>query len=63
MMRQINIIRFGEDLANDGGAIVFKTGMPAQHPIPGSSIVSSVNAAVEAAIRSAALEISQIRSI
>ena len=58
MMGQINIIRYGEAIVKKGGAIVLTTGVLAQHPIPGSAIVSSVNAAVEAAIRSAALETS-----
>ena len=62
MMGQINIIRFGEAIVKNGGAIVLTTGLLAQYPIPGSGIVSSVNAAVEAAVRSAALETSgQVR--
>ncbi len=58
MMGQINILRFGASVVKDGGAIVLTTGLLAQHPIAGSGIVSTVNAAVEAAVRSAALELS-----
>lgn len=58
MMGQINIIRYGEPIVNDGGAIILTTGVLAQHPIPASGILSTVNSAVEAAIRSASLETS-----
>lgn len=61
MMGQINTMRFGEKYVNDGGAIVLSTGILAQHPFKGSSIVTTVNAAVEAAVKSAAVEIDRIR--
>jgi len=61
MMGQINTIRFGEQYVNDGGAIVLSTGILAQYPFPGSGIVTTVNAAVEAAIKASVTEIERIR--
>lgn len=57
MMGQINVIRFGESIVCDGGAIVVTTGLLSKYPMIGSGIISTVNAAVEAAVRSAALEL------
>lgn len=61
MMGQINIVREGADYINEGGSIVLTTGTLAQTPLPGSSIVSAVNAAVEGAIRAFSLELDHLR--
>ena len=61
MMGQINTIRFGEQYVNDGGAIILSTGILAQHPFPGSGVVTTVNAAVEAAIKASVTEIERVR--
>lgn len=61
MMGQINIIRFGAQYLNAGGAIILTTGVLAQHPFPSSGIVSTVNAAVEAAVKASSLELDGIR--
>ena len=39
-----------------GGAITLTTGLAAQYPAPGSAIITTVNAAVEAFVRAAAVE-------
>ena len=57
LMGQINLIRYGVKHLNKDGCIVLTTGVLAQYPIAGSSIVSAVNAGVESAIRSATLEL------
>jgi NADP-dependent 3-hydroxy acid dehydrogenase YdfG len=57
LMGQINIMRLGREYVNDGGAIVLTTGLLAQQPIPNSSIVSTVNAGLEAAIASTKVEL------
>ncbi|MEI6623193.1 MAG: short chain dehydrogenase [Actinomycetes bacterium] len=57
LMGQINVARVGSDHVTDGGSIVLTTGILAQYPMPGSSIVSTVNAAVEGFVRAAALEL------
>lgn len=61
MMGQINTVRFGAEYLNEGGAIVLTTGTLAQTPLPGSAIVSAVNAAVEGAIRAFSLELDKVR--
>ena len=61
MMGQINTVRFGAEYLNEGGAIVLTTGTLAQTPLPGSAIVSAVNAAVEGAIRAFSLELENVR--
>lgn len=61
MMGQINTIRYGYKHVKEGGAIVLTTGVLAQYPFPGSSMVTTVNAAVEAAIKASALELENVR--
>ncbi|USD67409.1 short chain dehydrogenase [Vibrio sp. SCSIO 43136] len=61
MMGQINTLRFGQQYVNDGGVIVLTSGILAQYPIQGSSIVTTVNAAVEAAVKAASVEEQRIR--
>lgn len=57
LMGQVNLVRLGAAHLNDGGAITLTSGLLAQHPIPGSAAVSTVNAAIEAFVRAAALEL------
>lgn len=61
MMGQINTIRFGKNYVKDGGSIILSTGVLAQYPMEGSCVVTTVNAAVEAAVKSAAFEFKNIR--
>ena len=56
LMGQVNVVRLGAGTVRDGGAITQITGALAQHPIKGSSIVTTVNSAVEGAVRAAAIE-------
>ncbi|GLX85487.1 short chain dehydrogenase [Thalassotalea loyana] len=57
LMGQINIIRHAMEKVKTGGAIVLTTGILAQYPMPGSSIVSTVNAGLEAAIKTLKVEL------
>jgi len=57
LMGQVNVVRLGAAFVRDGGAITLTTGVLAQHPIPGASIITTVNAAVEGFVRAAALEL------
>lgn len=57
LMGQINLVRLGVPYIRPGGCIIVTTGVLAQHPMPGSSIVTTVNAAVEAFVAAAALEV------
>lgn len=57
MMGQVNLVRMGAPQLADGGCIVLTTGVLAHHPMPGSSILTTVNCAVDGFVASAALEI------
>lgn len=56
LMGQVNVVRYGAKSVRPGGAITLTTGVLAQHPAPGGAIVTTVNAAVEAFVRAAAVE-------
>ena len=56
LMGQINVVRLGANRVRHGGAITLTSGLAAQHPAPGSAIITTVNAAVEAFVRAAAAE-------
>jgi NAD(P)-dependent dehydrogenase (short-subunit alcohol dehydrogenase family) len=56
LMGQINVVRYGLKSVRSGGAITLTTGLAAQFPSPGSAIITTVNAAVEAFVRAAAAE-------
>ena len=57
LMGQINVVRFGTESMNHGGSILLTTGILSQYPMPGSSIVTAVNAGVEGFVKAAALEL------
>jgi NAD(P)-dependent dehydrogenase (short-subunit alcohol dehydrogenase family) len=52
LMGQVSVVRYGAKRVRSGGAI----GLAAQFPSPGSAIITTVNAAVEAFVRAAAAE-------
>ena len=56
LMGQVNVVRYGVKSVRPGGAITLTTGLAAQYPAPGSAIITTVNAAVEAFVRAAAAE-------
>lgn len=57
LMGQINIVRFGAPYVNQGGSVILTTGVLSTYPMPGSSIVTTVNAAVDGFVKSAAIEL------
>ena len=57
LMGQVNVVRLGAAYVHDGGAITLTTGVLSQYPMPGGSIVTTVNAAVEGFVRGAAVEL------
>lgn len=61
MMGQINTIRFGQKYVNEGGFIILTTGILAHYPMKGSCITTTVNVAVEVAIKSVAFDMKHIR--
>lgn len=56
LMGQVNLVRVGRDFVNDHGSFTLTSGVLSKEPIPGTSAISMVNAAVEAFARAAALE-------
>jgi NAD(P)-dependent dehydrogenase (short-subunit alcohol dehydrogenase family) len=56
LLGQVNVVRYGLKSVRAGGAITLTTGLAAQYPAPGSAIITTVNAAVEAFVRAAAAE-------
>jgi NAD(P)-dependent dehydrogenase (short-subunit alcohol dehydrogenase family) len=56
LLGQVNVVRYGAKSVRPGGAITLTTGLAAQYPAPGSAIITTVNAAVEAFVRAAAAE-------
>jgi NAD(P)-dependent dehydrogenase (short-subunit alcohol dehydrogenase family) len=57
LMGQINLVRCAPQGVKRGGSVTLTSGVLAQHPIPGSTAVSVVNAGVDAFVRAAALEL------
>lgn len=56
LMGQVNLVRVGMKHIKSNGFIILTSGTLAQHPMPGSSSVSMVNAGLEGFVRAAALE-------
>ena len=56
LLGQINVVRYGAKSVRAGGAITLTTGLAAQYPAPGSAIITTINSAVEAFVRAAAVE-------
>ena len=56
LMGQVHVVRYGVKTVRSGGAITLTTGLAAQFPSPGSAIITTINAAVEAFVRAAAAE-------
>lgn len=56
LLGQVNVVRYGAKCVKPGGAITLTTGLAAQYPAPGSAIITTVNAAVEAFARAVAAD-------
>jgi NAD(P)-dependent dehydrogenase (short-subunit alcohol dehydrogenase family) len=56
LLGQVNVVRYGLKSVRPGGAITLTTGLASQYPAPGSAVITTVNAAVEAFVRAAAVE-------
>jgi NAD(P)-dependent dehydrogenase (short-subunit alcohol dehydrogenase family) len=57
LMGQVNVVRAGAQYILPGGSITITSGTLAQEPIPGSAVISLVNAGLEGFGRAAALEL------
>ncbi len=56
LMGQVNLVRLGLPLVRPGGSFTLTSGILAAKPMPGSGVISLVNAALEGFTRAAALE-------
>ena len=61
LMGQINVVRMGAKVVKPGGAITLTSGVLAQHPIPGGTMITPVNAGVEAFVLAVAVESLPVR--
>lgn len=57
LMGQVNLVRLGRHHVSDRGCFTLTTGMLSQRPMPGSAVISMVNAGLEGFVRAAALEL------
>ncbi len=56
LMGQVNLVRVGRAYLSDYGSFTLTSGILSREPVPGSTCVGMVNAAVEAFVQAAALE-------
>ncbi len=61
LMGQVNVVRYGARSVRPGGGITLTTGVLAQYPMPGGTMITTVNAAVEAFVRAVAVESLPVR--
>lgn len=57
LMGQVNLLLIGREFINDGGSFTFTTGITSHDPIRTGSSASLVNAAVDAFVKAAAIEL------
>lgn len=57
LLGQVNLVRLGMKHLREGGSFTLTSGVLAHEPTPGSAAVTTVNAALEAFARAAALEL------
>ena len=51
LMGQVNLVRIGRNYINDNGSFTLTSGVLSQEPMPGSTSLSMVNAAIEGFVR------------
>lgn len=61
LMGQVNLVIIGRKYANEGACFVLSSGILAQYPVEGGISLSMINAAIEAFVRGAALEMKNMR--
>jgi len=59
ILGHINLFQVGKKYVSEGGSFTLTSGYVAQNPIPGSAAVSMVNAALDAFVKAAALELQE----
>ncbi len=58
---QYNAARYGAPMIRAGGSITFFAGIWSQRPVPGSSVVTAINSAIEGLGRALAMELAPVR--
>lgn len=61
LLGQVNLVRVGAASLEGRGSVTLTAGLASRHPAPGSASISMVNAAIEAFVRVAALEMPGLR--
>lgn len=61
MKGQLNLIRYGHKVLPKDGAIILTSGTAAQHTYPGTSAIAASCAALEAFVRVATAELTEVR--
>jgi len=61
LMGQISLMRLGKEYLNEGGSVTLTSGVLAREPMPGSSVISMANGALESYVKASALELEDIR--
>jgi NAD(P)-dependent dehydrogenase (short-subunit alcohol dehydrogenase family) len=56
LMGQVNVVRIGMNHVRDNGSVTLTGGLAAHEPIPGSAVISMVNAALEGFVLGASVE-------
>jgi NAD(P)-dependent dehydrogenase (short-subunit alcohol dehydrogenase family) len=59
LMGQVNVVRVGRAYVSDHGSFTLTSGILSREPVPGSACISMVNAAVDAFVQAAALEMTR----
>jgi NAD(P)-dependent dehydrogenase (short-subunit alcohol dehydrogenase family) len=57
LMGQVNVVRHGHPFVQDGGSLTLTSGKLGRRPMPGTTSISLINAALEGFVRAAALEL------
>ena len=57
LLGQVNLALIGQNYLNEGGSITLTSGIVSQQPIKGGTNASTVNAALEGFVKSAAIEL------
>ena len=63
LLGQVNLALIGQHYLNEGGSITLTSGIVSEQPIIGGTNASTVNAAIEGFIRSAAIELKNCQRI
>lgn len=61
LMGQINLLRLGAASLNQGGSVTLTSGILSRQPMPGSTVISMANGALESFAKASAMELTNQR--